>query len=202
MMSKQNVTEQNNSTSTFVKIIHLGFILLGIAAWLTGEMADDYKKVEHSGFTIHGWIGIALAVLVVIRLVAGFVGSRGDRFTEWMPFSKERLKLVYEDIKGLLKMKMPVRDTHQGIAGVVQTYGLAVLVYMAATGAAMYFYLEPGQKVNNDIMHSVKELHEIGGFLIASFLLVHVGAVILHALQGRHYWKRIIFIKDKNQPGV
>ncbi|MCE5195408.1 MAG: cytochrome b/b6 domain-containing protein [Nitrospiraceae bacterium] len=194
-MSKQNIAEQNNSISTFVRIIHLGFIFLGITAWLTGEIADDYKKIEHLGFTIHGWIGIALAVLVAMRLVAGFAGARGDRFSEWMPFGKERLNLIFQDIKNLFKMKLPVRETHQGIAGLVMIYGLAGLVYMAVTGAIMFFYLEPGNKIDNGPMHFVKEMHEFGEFLMPTFLFAHVSAVVLHALQGRHYWKRIIFMK-------
>jgi len=31
----------------FVRACHLGMILFGTAAWLTGDAADDYKKITH-----------------------------------------------------------------------------------------------------------------------------------------------------------
>jgi len=70
-----------------------------------------------------------------------------------------------------------------------------VFFFMAATGAYLYFFLEPGQKARG-FAHDIKELHEIGTVLIPTFLSLHVGAVIMHALLGKHIWRKIFFISD------
>jgi cytochrome b len=194
-MSQFNGNEDKKSLNTLSLFIHLGIMIFGIAAWLTGPLADDYKKIDHSGFIIHSWVGICIAAFAALRLITGIIGSKSDRFARWMPFTGDRLKTAAEDIRGLLKFRMPERQTHQGLAGVVQTFGLAVFFLMAATGAYLYFFLEPGQKAQG-LVHDVKELHEIGMALIPVFLFVHVGAVIMHAINGKHIWKKIFFISD------
>ena len=45
-------------------------------------------------------------------------------------------------------------------------------------------------------MHVIEEIHEIGEGLIPVFLVLHVGAVILHALFGRQLWRPMIFLKE------
>ncbi len=194
-MSNENAPSQNKALGPFAILIHLGLLLFGITAALTGLLAEDYKHTEHLGFTVHSWLGMGLAVFAGLRLVTGIAGPRNMRFLSWMPFTPGRLKLVLEDLRGLLSMRMPERETHQGLAGLVQTFGLAVFFLMAATGAYMYFFLAPGQKAHG-FVHDMKELHEIGIILIPAFLSLHAGAVLLHALRGRHLWKKIFFISD------
>ncbi|NTU43118.1 MAG: cytochrome b/b6 domain-containing protein [Nitrospirales bacterium] len=170
--------------------IHLGIMAFGIAAWLTGEGADDYKKLDHSGFTLHSWIGIGVASFVFIRLIMGLFGPSGMRFSQWIPYNRERLGLVGEDIKGLFRLRLPDRESHQGLAGLVQTFGIAVFTLMALTGGLLFFLLEPGQKAQG-LSHDLKEIHEAGEALIPLFLLTHAGAVLLHTLTGKPVWKRI-----------
>ena len=193
-MSQHN-DDKNNTLGPFAIFIHLGLLAFGLSAALTGLLAEDYKKVEHLGFTVHSWLGMGLAGFASLRLITGIVGPRSVRFLRWMPFTAGRIKLAIEDILGLLQFRMPDRKTHQGLAGVVQTFGLAVFFLMAATGAYLYFFLEPGQKARG-FAHDVKELHEIGLVLIPIFLSLHVGAVIMHALRGNPIWRKIFFISD------
>ncbi|MDP3181711.1 MAG: hypothetical protein Q8M54_02705 [Desulfobaccales bacterium] len=44
-------------------------------------------------------------------------------------------------------------------------------------------------------MHFIKEIHEVGVWLIPIFLGIHVGAVILHALAGNHLWRKTFFLE-------
>jgi len=66
---------------------------------------------------------------------------------------------------------------------------------MAFTGSFMFIYLQPGRKTGR-ALHFIKELHEIGEGVIPIFLALHVGAVLLHALAGRHLWRKMFFFKD------
>ena len=186
---------KRNELDVFSRIIHLGILIPGIAAWLTGELADDFEKAEHLGFTIHKWLGITLAFFVCLRLLYGLLGPKTFRFTQWVPFTKDRLKAVGEDVLGLLRFRLPDRPTHVGLAGLVETFGLAVFTWMALTGTLLFFFLMPGQEARG-IWHFIEEIHEIGEALIPVFLVIHVGAVVIHALFGRHLWKRMIFLKE------
>lgn len=62
----------------FAIAVHLGLASFGIAAWLTGSLADDYKKAEHTGFTLHGWVGMGLAIFIILRVLLGIWGPRAS----------------------------------------------------------------------------------------------------------------------------
>jgi len=199
-MTEKNIRD-NDKTSTdaplgaFVILVHLGLLIAGMTAWLSGDMADDYKRLAHSGFTLHSWVGMGAAFFIFLRLVWGVFGPQNVRFTRWVPFTRERLALVGEDIRGLLRFQMPERPTHEGLSGLVQTFGLLIFLFMALSGGFLFFSLEPGQKATG-LAHAVKELHEAGELLVPLFLFTHVGAVTLHALAGRHLWRRMILLKE------
>ncbi len=176
-------------------VVHLGLASFGITAWLSGGLADDYKKAEHAGFTLHSWIGMGLAFFISLRIVMGICGPRHLRFTQWVPFTRERLQWVRKDIMGLLRLRLPERPLHMGLAGLVQTLGLLVFLLMALSGSFLFFTLVPGQKATG-LVHTVKEVHETGQFLIPLFLSMHGGAVIAHALRGRHLWRKMFFLKE------
>jgi len=128
------------------------------------------------------------------RIWYGFYGPREAQFSQWVPFTPERLKMAGEDCLTLLRLRLPERPSHQGLAGVVQTFGLAVFSWMACTGTLMAVLLTPGQKATG-LAHALKEMHELGLWLIVAFLVIHVSAVTLHALAGDHRWRKMFFLK-------
>ena len=178
------------------RVIHLGLMLFALAAWSASGWAEDYAHTRHLGFTVHSWLGMGLATFMSLRLVYGLVGPANVRFSQWVPYTKARLRFVWEDILTLLKFRLPDRPSHQGLAGLVQTFGLLTFSWIAVTGSLMFFYLKPGQEAGG-LVHFVVEMHEIGETAIPLFLGLHVGAVVLHALFGRHLWRRMVFFEDR-----
>jgi cytochrome b len=178
------------------RFIHLGLTILGILALLTGLAAGDYKRAHHLGFSLHKWLGLSLAGFVFFRLWLGFYGNLEARFSQWLPYTRERWLMVLKDIVNLLRLQLPERPTHQGLAGVVQGFGLAVFSWMALTGTLLFLFLEPGRRAGG-VLHFVKELHELGLWLLLLFLAIHVGAVILHALAGNPVWRRTFYLDKK-----
>jgi len=176
-------------------LVHLGLLVFGIAALLSGLLADDYKKLEHMGFTVHSWIGMAGAFFVLLRGALGVVGPPDLRFTNWVPYTRERLSFVKEDIRGLFRLRLPERPTHVGVSGLVQMFGLLVFLLIALSGIFLFFTIDPGHK-SQGVIHTVKEFHEVGLILIPLFLSLHVGATIAHALRGRHLWRKMFFLKE------
>jgi len=183
--------EELDSTTRF---IHLGLTVFGVLAWITGYFAGDYKGPVHTGFSIHIWLGIGLAFFLALRILYGIYGPKQVRFSEWVPYTWDRLLLAFQDLVTLFKLHLPDRPPHQGLSGLVQTFGLLAFSWSGLTGTLMFFFLTPGRKAGG-IMHSIKEIHEVGAWLIPVFLGIHVGAVTLHALAGNHLWKRTFFLE-------
>jgi len=186
---------QKEELDQVTRALHVGLAVLGLLAWLTGQFAGDYKKMSHPGFTIHSWLGISLSLLVLMRLLYGVWGPDQARFTAWVPYTWDRLRLVLEDLLTLARLRLPERPAHQGLKSLVQSFGLLVFSWMALTGSLMFFYLPPGQKARG-LMHVVKEAHEAGETLIPIFLGVHLAGVLLDALFGQQKWRRTFFMED------
>ncbi len=184
---------QKKDLDDVTRFIHLGLTVFGVLAWATGFWAEDYKKLPHLGFSVHKWLGMGLSFFMCFRLWYGFFGPPEAQFRHWVPYIRERLLLILEDIVNLMRLRLPDRQSHQGLAGLVQTFGLAAFAWMAVTGTFMFLFLEPGHKARG-LVHAIKELHEVGLWLIPIFLGIHVGAVILHAITGNHVWRRTFFL--------
>lgn len=194
MTSPPNISKTND-LDVFTRIIHLGMMIFGVLAWIAGDWAEDYEHVKHLGYIVHSWLGMGLTLFVSLRLIYGLTGPKAIRFSHWVPYTKSRLIFVREDIQTLLRFHLPDRPAHQGLAGLVQTFGLLTFSWLALTGSLIFFYLKPGVEVSG-MVHYIKEMHEIGEGLIPMYLALHVGAVILHALTGRHLWRKMIFLKE------
>jgi cytochrome b len=179
----------------FARFIHLGILTFGLLAYFTSGWAEDYEKARHLGFSLHKWLGILLACFVALRLVYGLIGPSLARFANWLPVTEGRLRTAVEDVFTLLRFRLPERPVHEGLAGVVEAFGLLVFTWMALTGSLIFFFLAPGREARG-ISHFIKEIHGIGENLIPIFLAVHIGAVILHALAGRHLWRKMFFLPE------
>lgn len=131
---------------------------------------------------------MALALFILLRIGRGYVGSTDMRFVSWSPFSRCQLAMALEDIKGIIRFNVPERGMHEGIAGLVQALGLIIFAWMGASGSVMFFIDEATSK---NIFEIIEELHEVGEGLIPLFLLLHVGAVIVHSAMGKQNWKRM-----------
>ena len=176
-MDKPADLKPSEELDSFTILLHFGLMIFGVLAWLTGYWAGDYKKVLHLGFMVHKMLGLGTAVFVAARLLHGFCGPEPARFANWVPYNSERVKMILEDIRSLLTLKLPEREPHQGLAALWESFGLAVFTWMTVTGLSMFLFLIPGQKAHG-AMHLV-------------------GAVILHALAGDHRWHTIFFLKNK-----
>jgi cytochrome b len=195
-MTSHTEVSKKDDLDVLTRIIHLGLMVFALTAWSASGWAEDYAHTTHLGFTVHSWLGMGLVTFISLRLVYGLVGPASVRFSQWVPYTKARLLLAWEDVLTLLKFRMPDRPSHQGLAGLVQTFGLLTFLWVGLTGSLMFFYLEPGQEASG-LLHFVMEMHEIGETAIPLFLGLHVGAVVLHALFGNHLWRRMLFLEER-----
>ncbi|HVJ10918.1 MAG TPA: cytochrome b/b6 domain-containing protein [Burkholderiales bacterium] len=172
------------------RLIHLLLALLGVAALVSGQFADDYRRAAHPGFDVHSVIGLALAAALALRIAWGFFGPAAVRFAQWLPLTRPRLDACAQDLAGLARLRLPHRPGHQGLAGLVQAIGLCAFAWMAVSGMLLWFYLEPGARAVGWI-RTVKELHEGGQAVAIAYVALHAGAVLIHSLAGDPVWRRM-----------
>ena len=179
-----NTTDYRYSSPA--KIIHIGLAVFGIIAYLTAEGA------EHSdggfGYQLHAYLGLTLMAFIILRILHAYTGAAEMRFSSWPPFSKLQWTQAIEDAKNILQLKFPERGMHQGLAGLVQAFGLMIFAWMGVTGTALYFINE---STHGTLFEIFEETHEVGEGLIPLFLILHVGAVIAHTLTGNPNWKKM-----------
>ncbi|MBM4272842.1 MAG: cytochrome b/b6 domain-containing protein [Deltaproteobacteria bacterium] len=179
----------------FTRFLHAGLAVGGTLAWVTGELAGDYKKASHLGFTVHSWLGITVSLFLLLRIMYGFWGPSNVRFADWCPCTRERLLAAWEDVQTLLRLQLPQRASHDGLKGLIQGFGLLVFSWQALTGSLLFNYLQPGAKARG-VIHFIKEIHEIGNWLIPIFLGLHLTGTLLDAIWGEQKWRRMFFLQE------
>ena len=172
--------------SLALRLIHLGLVIFGITAFLTGELAEEESQLW--GYLIHAYLGLALTAFIASRFVLGLVGPRESKFIAWVPFTRDRLAVVIDDIKQLLRFKLPEHRSHEGLSALVHVFGLLLFLWMGATGTALYFI---GDYEATLLGEFIAEVHEVGESLIPLFLFLHIGAVLLHTVLGHSILKRM-----------
>ena len=181
------------------RFLHLGLAVFGVWAWLIGSGwigagASDYDHPDHSWFIQHRWVGITFTVFLFARILWGLVGPTNARFASWVPWTRGRFKLVIEDVRSLLRLRVPDRPTHVCLSGLVQALGLLVFLWLAVSGVSNAIAITPGVKLTG-WPRVIKHWHEIGNILIPAYLVLHVGGAIAHSLVGKQVWKKMLFLE-------
>jgi cytochrome b561 len=187
------MTQPDYSYPWYAKALHLGMAAFGVLAWLTGEFAED--GTQTIGYLLHAYLGLSLALFVLLRLLRGVIGSGPLKLSGWSPLAPRQWQMALQDMFGLLRLQMPERRMHEGLAGLTQAFGIALFALMGATGTVLFLL---GGGPESDLFEFVEEVHEVGEALIPLYLLLHVGSVFMHLLAGNPVWRRMWM--PKSQP--
>ena len=183
------MNENRSNFPIWIKWTHLGLAFFGITAYLTGELAEHSNSY---GYLLHAYLGMTLLLFLASRFIYGFLGQDVYRLSNWFPYKMSYLATIKEDLQDLAMFKLPKRQDHRGLAGLVQAFGLVIFSWMAITGTIMFV-----TNVNDDSVLS--ELHEVGEGLIPLFLGLHLGAVALHIISGHNLLSKILPLRDKKK---
>ena len=182
------------------RLLHLGLAVFGVWAWLVGSGwigagAADYEKPDHFWYLQHRWVGITFTVFLLARILWGFVGPANVRFVNWVPWTRERMRPVVEDVRSLLHLRIPERPTHVGLSGFVEVLGLLVFLWLALSGLSNALTITPGVKLTAAWPHFIKHWHQIGNVLVPVYLILHVGGTVAHSVVGKQVWKKMLFLE-------
>lgn len=181
------------------RFLHLGLAVFGVWAWLIGTGiigagAGDYDHADHSWYLQHRWVGITFSAFLLARIIWGLVGPTNIRFVNWVPCTPSRFKLVIEDVRLLLRFKVPERPTHVGLSGFVEALGLLAFTWLAVSGVINAVEITPGVKLMG-WPRVIKGWHQIGDVLVPAYLILHIGGTIAHSLVGKQVWKKMLFLE-------
>lgn len=149
-----------------VRIFHFSFAVLFVFSYFVADVIDD----ESSLYAYHMLSGILMSILVVLRVIWGFIGTKYARFSTFMLKPKDLIGYLKSTVSGKTKRYMG-HNPASSFAAIAMFLASIVLVI---TGVLM------SKSIYKDFFEEVHEL-VANGFLI--IVLLHIAGVIFHQLR-------------------
>lgn len=146
----------------FVRMFHWSLIVLFVLAFVTGD------EIEW----LHIRIGYAIAALVALRIVWGFVGTRYARFSDFVRSPRE----IAAYLRQAARWKAPRHLGHNPAGGAMLVALLVMIGGIAATGFAMTTNAFWGSQW-------VEDLHEGLVYMTVGLIAMHVAGVVFSSLE-------------------
>lgn len=143
---------------SFIRIFHWSLVTLFIVAFATGD------EIEW----LHNWVGYAIAALLALRVVWGFVGTRYARFSDFI--KGPRAVAIF--LKQSVRLEAPRHLGHNPAGGWMILALMAVLTGLVTTGIMMTTDAFWASK-------TVEDVHEVLANAAIVLIALHVLGVIL-----------------------
>ena len=174
----------------FVRFFHWSIVLLFAISYLTGDEV----------MSVHPWSGYLIGILLVLRIVWGFVGPRRARFSDFL----YKPAAIFGYLTALLRRKSTRHLGHSPAGGAMVIALLAGLTVSVASGLVQYA-MEDGagplssvivqvpEDEDNAVLGTVNEIHEIAANLTLALVIVHFCAVLFAGYVHRENLIRAMF---------
>jgi len=146
----------------FIRVFHWSLVLLFAVAFLTGD------EIEW----MHLWAGYAIAALVALRIVWGFIGSRHARFSDFAKGPSTVLKYL----KQSTRLEAPRYVGHNPAGGAMIVLLIVMLIGISITGYLMTTDAFWGSKL-------LEEVHEAFAYITLGLVALHVLGVVVASLE-------------------
>jgi cytochrome b len=146
-----------------------------VAAIAVSFLSAEEDSVLNEWHVLSGWLA---AILIVFRLVWGFVGGEHSRFSDFIRPSR-----IPAHISGLLHGRRGADLGHNPLGA------LAVVTLLALTTATVWTGAFGGE--------AAEELHETIGWTLLAMITLHVVAVVVMSLVERENLARAMVTGDK-----
>lgn len=163
----------------FVRVFHWSLVALFAVAFLTG---DDVEW-------LHLAAGYAIAGLVALRIVWGFIGPRHARFASFV--RGPRAVLAY--LRDAMRLRAARHLGHNPAGGAMVVALLVLIAGTAVTGHMMTTDAYWGAKW-------VEEVHEAFANALLGLVAVHVIGVLFASLEHRENLIKAMFTGRKRAP--
>jgi cytochrome b len=153
----------------FVRTLHWTLVVAFTVAFLT----DDET------LNVHVWAGCVVGVLIVARIVWGFVGPRYARFSDFV----YRPTVAVRYVNDLLRFRSARFLGHSPGGGAMIVLLLLLLAATVITGLIVYGGDQQAGPLAGVVSRStgeqLEETHELIANVTVAFVLAHVAAVVL-----------------------
>lgn len=188
----------------FTRFLHLLFAFgivaqLFISEWMVHPRPD---KAGNFLYEVHEKLGVALLIVLVIHWLWSFVRGGPVPLGELFPwFSSANRSVLWQDIKrymrAILTFRLPPANEPSPLAGAIQGLGLLIATGLAGTGTLIFFNVGENWQFSS-WLSLVKEVHELLGPAMWAYLVVHVGASVLHEIFGHRIIHSMFNFLKKN----
>jgi cytochrome b len=159
----------------FVRLFHWSLVVGFTIAYLT----------ENDTLTVHVWAGYAVGVLIVARVVWGFVGPRHARFSDFVYSPATTLRYV----RDLMLFRAKRYLGHSPGGGAMVVLLLLLLAATVATGLVVYGGEQQAGPLagmfTKETGEAIEEAHEVIANVTLGCVLAHVAAVVLASFAHR-----------------
>lgn len=158
----------------FVRGLHWTLVVAFLIAYLSG---DDLMF-------LHVWAGYLVGILVVLRIIWGFIGTRHARFTSFV----YRPHKIIRYVRDLLLFRGRRYIGHSPAGGAMVVALLAMTLLIVGSGLLAFAALEGAGPLANYIAvdrsagRVWKEIHEILANITLGLVLVHICGVLWASL--------------------
>ena len=146
----------------FVRLFHWSLAALFVVAFLTGDEIA----------WLHIGAGYSIAVLVISRIIWGFLGPRNARFAAFV----RPLGEVGAFLRDSAHLKARRYLGHNPAGGAMIVALLGLLIYVTSTGMLLTTDAFWGS-------HVMKTAHEAGAYALVSLVLLHLAGVLLASIE-------------------
>jgi cytochrome b len=146
----------------FVRLFHWSLLALIVCAFVTGDEIA----------WLHNGVGYAIAALVTLRIVWGFVGPENARFAAFVRPPSE----VASFLRDSAQLKARRYIGHNPAGGAMILALLALLVYVSITGMLLTTDGFWGSE-------AMEAAHEAGVYALLGLVLLHVAGVALASVE-------------------
>jgi len=167
-----------NTTTAHVKVwdlplrlFHWALVIAIAVAFLSSEEDSALNDWQ----VLSGWVA---AILIVFRLIWGFVGGEHSRFSDFIRPSR-----ITDHISGLLRGRRDADLGHNPLGAV------AVVFLLALTAVTIWAGAFGGE--------AAVELHEIVAWVLLAMVGLHIAAVVVMSLVERENLVRAMVTGDK-----
>ena len=171
----------------FVRVFHWTLVSAFTVAYLT---EDDL-------LTVHVWAGYVVGVLIVGRLVWGFVGPPHARFSDFVYAPAATLRYL----RDLILFRAQRHLGHSPAGGAMVVLLLVLLTLTVATGLVVYGGDQQAGPLagmfTRDTGEAMEEVHEILANVTLAFVFVHIAAVVFASFVHRENLVRAMITGKK-----
>ena len=177
----------------FVRLFHWGLVAGFTIAYLT----------EEELLSLHVAAGYAVAGLVALRLLWGFIGTRHARFSDFV----YRPAQVRAFLRDTLRLRARRYIGHNPAGGAMILLMLASLALTSISGMALYGMGESAGPLAmlgtswSGLTEPVEEMHEFFANFTLLMVLIHVAGVLVESLIHRENLVKAMLTGLKRAPG-